>query len=339
MWSALAVCGLLGPLASWATGNYLGIVVACGLGLFLAAMMSADQRSRPGPPPLPARAPGPRAGRLRQLGAGDARRPWVHVAGHTRVALALRDGQVAALDFAEAGALRAPDPDGRWVAVDFPGAHARTLALAPDGTAVALEDRREIGWAFGRAWTQEPGLRQVRGLVGTDRAVLAAADGQLHRRTPRGWVAVPGVAADAVCARGADVLAVGGGRTWRSADGGDTFAAGEAAGPAHDCALAADGSAWLVDRGLFHSALARLGPHPRTVEAPSPRVEAVAVDPDDADHVWLGVWGEGVFRTVDGGAVWTREGLRGWEVAALVVDFGARRAWAGTGSGVLERRF
>jgi len=92
--------------------------------------------------------------------------------------------------------------------------------------------------------------------------------------------------------------------------------------------------------GTFRGDLAVAAPDTAFVarSAPAPRIEALAVHPEDGKEAWVGAWGAGVFRTTDGGVTWQAMGLVGFEVSDLAVDFRREVAYVGTGSGVYTLR-
>ncbi|TKC98229.1 hypothetical protein [Polyangium fumosum] len=54
----------------------------------------------------------------------------------------------------------------------------------------------------------------------------------------------------------------------------------------------------------------------------------LAVDPHDGRRVWLGTWGEGIWRSEDAGRTFQNLALEGLEVQSLVVDFAKKEAGA-----------
>ena len=95
-----------------------------------------------------------------------------------------------------------------------------------------------------------------------------------------------------------------------------------------------DPSAWYVaagSGGLWKTINAGTSWTPVFDDQPSYSIGAVAVDPSDPDVIWVGTgenvsgrhvaWGDGVYRSMDGGASWERMGLEASEhVGKVLVD-------------------
>jgi hypothetical protein len=81
---------------------------------------------------------------------------------------------------------------------------------------------------------------------------------------------------------------------------------------------------YVVQGGLVSSQLfvSEAGSALELREAPVRDVRTLAVDPRDGRRVWLASWGEGVWRSKDGGRSWEDLDLEGLEAQALVVKFG-----------------
>ncbi len=65
-------------------------------------------------------------------------------------------------------------------------------------------------------------------------------------------------------------------------------------------------------------------------ELPGQDIRVMVVNPDDGLELWMGTWGQGVFRSKDGGQSWQNLGLEGLEIRALDVDFEAGRVIVGS---------
>jgi hypothetical protein len=353
-WTAFA---LAGPLVFLAMRNYLGVALTGGIGVFLGLAVF-----RSGGVPSPALhtlrivlvAQGLGLGLYGAYVLSRPALPWVLGAGSTRTSLALDlvTGTVHALELAENGArffTHAPGT-GAWRAESFPGDLVQSLGIGPRGAAVFAPESRspQLWWLdtrAGRHWRARSGFGFPVTFAATDEALFVAARGALWRLTsPDAEPArVPDVLPTTVCASASQVLAVrsrtvgeGPGRVWRSSDGGARFAAvPDASLPGKLCALSRDGWAWVAEAGLFQGDLFVAAPRAAFEDRglPAPRVEALVVNPDDGTEAWIGVWGAGVFRSLDAGATWKPMGLEGFEVSALVVDFRRKVAYAGTGSG------
>jgi hypothetical protein len=226
------------------------------------------------------------------------------------------------------------------------------LTVVGGDSLVAPSDRASTVW-LGRvtepqSWEAVPMPGVVRSLASSGDRVFLVAKRRLytlHTESRAVGAAEMVGAVNAVCAQGSQVLAMGGTRrgaeAWLSTDGGETFTAKPIGGAstAHACALSADGWRWVVTSGIFAGEVWVAAPGGAFVSraVPAPRVEAIAVDPRDGRHAWIGMWGEGVVRTRDGGVSWQSMGLKGFEVTSLVVDFARGWAYAGAGSGVYVR--
>ena len=144
-----------------------------------------------------------------------------------------------------------------------------------------------------------------------------------------------GAPVQCVAVAGRHVIAVGA-RFYASSDEGRSFADVTPEGAAlrfPGCAIAADGWAWVFDGDLVGGghlfvrapggAFARRSPAHRDMRV-------IVLNPADGREAWVGAWGGGVYRSVDGGGSFTRLGLRGGEVRSLAVDFAGRRVYAAT---------
>lgn len=126
-----------------------------------------------------------------------------------------------------------------------------------------------------------------------------------------------------VATAGARVVAVGD-RVFVSEDEGEHF---EDRGPLQiktPMVFAGGDAYYVVQGGLVSSQLfvSEAGGPLEARAAPVRDLRTLAVDPRDGRRVWAGSWGEGVWRSEDGGRSWKDLELEGFEVQALVVDFG-----------------
>lgn len=359
VWTAFA---LAGPIAFLMMRNYLGVTVTGGIGIFIGlAIGDMDAKGRALAALRVVRAVLCLQGLL--LGGYGAYKlsrpadPWKHAVGRTRAALTLAStGKVYALEFTESSAgFFIRDESGEWRRDTFPGFLASTIAIGPgDAVVFANEDRALRIWIFGpeEDWERRPGFGFPSSLASSDRALFITARGSLHRIDKPNAEArpVPGVegGASVVCTRGNLVLAIKpkregqAGRVWRSTDGGTSFSDVRGASLAASlCGIANDGSVWVAAEGTFSGELSVAAPNAGFAKKtlPAPRVEAIAVNPTDGREAWVGAWGAGVYRSLDGGESWSLVGLEGFEVSDLVVDFVRHRAYAGAGSGVYELAF
>jgi len=86
---------------------------------------------------------------------------------------------------------------------------------------------------------------------------------------------------------------------------------------------AGGGSYYVVQGGLLTSQLfvSEAGRALEKRDTPVRDVRILEVDPQDGQRVWLASWGEGVWRSEDGGRSWHDLELEGLEAQALVVNF------------------
>ncbi len=354
-WTAFA---LGGPLCFLGMRNYLGMTVTGAIGVLIGLALPQPEKKLRSILALRV------ALVLQGIGLGGYGAymlsrppdPWVFAIGRTRTALALASsGKVYALEFSEHNAgFFVRDESGSWTRSNFPGYLASDIALGPRQDVVyAREDRADVMWTLGpdNQWERRDGFGFRSSLATSDRALFITSKGSLFRvdgpEAPMRRVTGVGTAS-VLCARGRYVLAVlpktqEVGKVWQSEDGGISFVEVLGASiPASVCGISDDGTRWVVAEGTFSGVLsiATLGSARFDVKnVPAPRVEAIAVNPKNGDEAWIGVWGAGVYRSLDGGDSWSQMGLTGYEVSALGVDFANHRAYAGTGSGVYELSF
>ena len=126
-----------------------------------------------------------------------------------------------------------------------------------------------------------------------------------------------------VAATGTRVMAVGD-RIFVSDDGGRHFEAREPLKVQPHRVFAGGDVYYVVRGGLLSSKLfvSEAGSPLEARDAPVRDLRTMAVDPRDGRRVWAASWGEGVWRSEDGGRTWKDQELEGLEVQALAVDFG-----------------
>jgi hypothetical protein len=136
-------------------------------------------------------------------------------------------------------------------------------------------------------------------------------------------VVVDGPSVSDVATAGARVVAVGD-RVFVSDDGGRRFEARERLQLKAPMVFASGDAYYVVQGGLLTSQLfvSEAGGPLEARDAPVRDMRTLAVDPRDGRRLWAASWGEGVWRSEDGGRSWKDLELKGLEVRALVVDFG-----------------
>jgi hypothetical protein len=146
--------------------------------------------------------------------------------------------------------------------------------------------------------------------------LFAHAGGVFYRSTTGGtsWTYTPGSDAGAV-SRVAfspidpNLVLMGSDRVFRSTDGGASFALAASPVPTgvREMAAAIDGRFYLIDyQGHLLQSLDQ-GTTWTPISAPwaaSPQVSTVATDPNDAQVIWVGVTGVGLYRSDDRGTTW-----------------------------------
>lgn len=117
------------------------------------------------------------------------------------------------------------------------------------------------------------------------------------------------------------------GREWIEGKGSD-WRFVKPAGVTIDRPEAALGGEWryVYEGGLLSGTLYAASPGEAFVkrELPAPDIRTMAVNPADGKEVWIGTWGQGIFRSIDGAATWQYMGLRRIQAAHLAVDFGTK---------------
>ena len=202
---------------------------------------------------------------------------------------------------------------GRWLQLPRPAGHVWGLALSEDRIFMALGMGGRRGTSDrDRGWARVPESDHCTG-------VAAAPDDEER------------------------LLAVG--RDWfGSNDGGKSWSrvsSPAGAGFAHpSVALGGGGWSYVYEGGMLTGALAVAGPGQARFEPRRPPVTDVRVlvaDAEDGRLVWLGSWGQGVFRSHDAGQHWEDLGLRSIEVRSLVVDPRHHRLFAASSNLALRR--
>lgn len=254
--------------------------------------------------------------------------------GWFNVSLALDQGELMALRAHsrsyQLGRLRAD----RWQFSPIPGGISWDLAVAPDHTLWATPEGLDEALALDPGASQwrrveRPDDGFVRHLDATNGVVLVTSQrpyllGHDGRWQPLG----PKHSSDA-CRAGRRWLTVGSpgvsesddGLTWRQVFFWD------ARFPLLACAP--DGQAYAIDGGLLWGQMRARGTDGvwRERSLPAPDVRVALVNPARSGELWLGTWGQGVFRSTDGGVTFQDLGLRGFEIRAMAVDFQAGRAF------------
>jgi hypothetical protein len=233
-------------------------------------------------------------------------------------------------------------PDGFGWGIHYLEA-ADELWIVPRREDVILRLRRDTG-----QWEESvrpPGYDPAAAMAG-DRFFLAAG-GRLYeyvrgqdRWSPftRAGFPVREVAA-AVEGSGIRVLLTG--REWMENDmkGGWRHVRPPGAVVAWPCPAAGGGWRYVFQGGMLTGTLYAAGPGGPFVkrEAPAPDLRVLAVNPADGREVWAATWGQGVYRSTDGGATWRYRGLRGIQVRAMAVDFDGGTVIAGSSNLVFEK--
>lgn len=238
-----------------------------------------------------------------------------------------------------------PDKRSYWQAPGDPALDDRGLPGHP-GWILADDPGRGAVWLLPRAgevltfysesrggWLEIPGpgpLVGARGLAIVGARIIVAGDHGIQWTDDAvdTWVsAEPGYfTALAVDPTGERLLALGarfalstdGGLRWREVPRPEGVSLGASA------AISGDGRVYVVDGGVVVGGevwTAPLGEAWEARSAPAGDLRVVAVDPRASDHLLVGAWGEGVFRSQDGGHTWTSLGLHGVSVRTLSADF------------------
>src|SRR5580765_7517922 len=87
------------------------------------------------------------------------------------------------------------------------------------------------------------------------------------------------------------------------------------------------------------AAAASAGVNSWTARGPEGRdVQILAIDPRDSATVYAGTYGNGIFKSDNGGASWTAAGLPGALIRSLVIDRSSGTIYAGTQQGGVFKR-
>jgi len=177
-----------------------------------------------------------------------------------------------------------------------------------------------LGWGEGTRVPDGAALDDA--LFVTHPRALVRVERSGHQSKVIDDVSITGVATD-----GNRVVAVGS-RVFVSEDGGKRF---QDRGPLElpaPSVFAGGGSYYVVQGGVMSSRLFVSEADGRLEERQVPMrdIRVLAVDPRDGRRVWLGTWGEGIWRSEDAGRTFQNLALEGLEVQSLVVDFAKKEA-------------
>lgn len=198
------------------------------------------------------------------------------------------------------------------------------VACGYDGASVT---KVPLGSGFGER-TRGAALDDALFLMHRGALVRVALDGSQR-------VVIDGRAVSGVATAGTRVVAVGD-RVFVSDDGGRSFEAREPLQLPAPMVFAGGDAYYVAQSGLLSTQLfvSEAGGPLVARDAPVRDLRELAVDPRDGRRLWAASWGEGVWRSEDGGRTWEDLELEGLEIRALVVDFGSgqraggNEAWA-----------
>ncbi|MDC3958903.1 WD40/YVTN/BNR-like repeat-containing protein [Polyangium jinanense] len=178
-----------------------------------------------------------------------------------------------------------------------------------------------LGWDASARMPEGAALDDAFFVVGSRGLVRVARDG--HQSKVLDGTSITGVATD-----GSRVVAVGS-NVFVSEDGGRHFKDRGPTGLQAPSVYAGGGSYYLVQGGIMSSRLFVSEADGRLEERKPPMrdIRVIAVDPHDGRRVWVGTWGEGIWRSEDAGRTFQDLELEGLEVQSLVVDFSTKDAW------------
>ncbi|MEZ4452674.1 MAG: hypothetical protein R3B09_24655 [Nannocystaceae bacterium] len=228
-----------------------------------------------------------------------------------------------------------------WLLADQPGRGRLWLAPRAGAVVTFYSDAQA-------RWLEIPApidMTDARGLaIAGDRIVLATHHGLYWTDDARdGWaLGERGYVAEMASDPTGERLLALGPRFLASSDGGRSWSEvprPEGATLGASAAIGGDGRVYVVDGGIVVGGDLWTAPFGGAWERrvpPAGDLRAVAVDPRESDHLVVGAWGEGVFRSRDGGREWASLGLRGVSVRSLDVDFERGEVVVGSGNLVIR---
>ncbi|MDI1445603.1 hypothetical protein [Polyangium sp. 6x1] len=196
------------------------------------------------------------------------------------------------------------------------------FAWGYDGTSL---EKIPLGWSPSARGLDGAALDDAFFVVHSKALVRVELGG--HQSKVIDGVSITGVATD-----GMRVVAVGA-HVFVSEDGGRRFQDRGPLGLPAPSVYAGGGSYYVVQGGFMSSRLfvSEAGRRMEERKVPIRDIRVLAVDPHDGRRVWIGTWGEGIFRSEDAGRTVQSLELEGLEVQSLVVDFakkdGGGEAW------------
>ena len=160
--------------------------------------------------------------------------------------------------------------------------------------------------------------------------------GELFRLREGGWVSVHRGNVKTIVAspdrKKKLILSLG--RRWReSSDGGKTWRDVTATGAdllTPRGAVGGGGRRYVFEGGVFRGRFYAAGPGERFQERelPAPDIRVMVASPADGRDIWIGSWGQGIFRSRDAGRTWRYMGLRGIQVRSMALDIESRKIYA-----------
>ncbi|MDI3290171.1 hypothetical protein [Polyangium sp. 15x6] len=177
-----------------------------------------------------------------------------------------------------------------------------------------------LGWGASTRMPEGAALDDAFFVVHSRGLVRVERDG--HHSNVLDGASITGVATD-----GSRVIAVGS-HVFVSEDGGRHFDNRGATGLQAPSVYAGGDSYYLVQGGIMSSRLfvSEAGGRLEERKAPVRDIRVLAVDPHNGRRVWVGTWGEGIWRSEDAGRTFQDLELEGLEVQSLVVDFAKKEA-------------
>lgn len=244
----------------------------------------------------------------------------------------------------KAAILTTPDAGNSFDTIDYPGGFGWHLAFSPKTrTVYALPREGSVIWAYSlgdKQWTtiSRPAGYSDQMAVLNDKIFvivqnrLYVSGVQKPRFTPLPEAGRPTHLAVSPDPENPIVLATGS-RIMESFDGGESFkdSTPQGADFMHsECVVGAGGYRYVFSGGMMSSVFltAEPGQSYRLRELPDSDTRVMIANPIDGKEIWLGTWGQGVFRSADAGKSFHPMGLERNEIRALWVDFKRRRAFA-----------